>query len=87
MFNYLSISNDLRLFCTYAATVILNLVSKNPNGECNPQLGDDSIENIIVGIAVAIISILWTSYSTTAHKAVREERYVINIRLFVIFIS
>jgi len=49
-------------------------VSKNPNGECNPQLGEENISGIILGVAITLIGMLWTGYSSTAYRAVGEER-------------
>ena len=44
--------------------------SKNSNQICNPKLGETSIGNIIMGLLLAIMSLLWTGYSSTANKRV-----------------
>jgi len=44
--------------------------SKNHNAECNPKLGDKSIGNIVLGLLLATMSLLWTGYSHTANKTV-----------------
>jgi len=48
------------VYLTYAA------VSKNPDGECNPQLGEDSILDIAFGITLTILSLGWMGWSYTA---------------------
>ena len=55
-------------------TLRAHIVSKNPDGVCNPQLGDDNIGNSILRIVVTLISMLWAGFSGTAHRAVGEER-------------
>lgn len=57
----------------YSTYLCYTSVSKNPNSQCNPQLGEESAGNIVLGIAVALIGILWAGFSATAHRAVREE--------------
>ena len=62
------------------------LVTKNPNGECNPQLGENDIPGIILGVGLTLIGVLWTGYSSTAYKSVGDERYEIHMLLhFSIF--
>ena len=48
-------------------------VSKNPNDECNPQLGEENVLGIVLGVGITMIGVLWTGYSKTAHRAVGEE--------------
>ncbi len=45
-------------------------ISKNPNFECNPRLGETSTGNIILGLFMTTISLLWTGWSSTADKRV-----------------
>jgi hypothetical protein len=49
--------------------------SKSSNAECNPKLGETSVGNIIMGLILATMSLLWTGYSSTANKRVggRDE--------------
>eukprot|EP00956_Cyclotella_meneghiniana_P012992 scaffold18576_cov51-Cyclotella_meneghiniana.AAC.6 len=49
--------------------------SKHADAACNPKLGETSIGNIILGLLLATMSLLWTGYSSTANKRVggREE--------------
>ncbi|KAL3804392.1 hypothetical protein HJC23_011320 [Cyclotella cryptica] len=44
--------------------------SKNSNPLCNPKLGETSVGNIILGLLLATMSLLWTGYSSTANKRV-----------------
>ena len=46
------------------------LVSKNPNGECNPLLGEDDVAGIILGVGVTAISLAWTGWSSTAEQKI-----------------
>ena len=48
----------------WAAVLCYSAVSKNPNVACNP--GESTILSVAFGVAVTIISLLWTSYSYTA---------------------
>lgn len=52
------------------------LVSKNPNGQCNPQLGENDVAGIALGVGLTLIGMLWTGLSSTAYKTVGDERYV-----------
>lgn len=56
----------------YSMYLCYTAVSKNSDRACNPLLGEENISGIIMGIVVTVISILWTGYSYTAHKAVGE---------------
>mmetsp|Transcript_19832 Transcript_19832/g.41619 ORF Transcript_19832/g.41619 Transcript_19832/m.41619 type:complete len:470 (-) Transcript_19832:141-1550(-) len=56
---------------TAYATYLCGLaISKNPNFECNPRLGETSTGNIILGLVMTTISLLWTGWSSTADKRV-----------------
>lgn len=46
---------------------------KNPNGQCNPQLGEDDVAGIALGVGLTIIGMLWTGLSSTAYKTVGDE--------------
>jgi hypothetical protein len=45
-------------------------VSKNPNSECNPQLGEDNIIGIVLGVGLTTISLAWTGWSSTAEAKI-----------------
>jgi len=51
---------------TYAVYLAYTVVTKNPNGECNPTLGDNNVTGIVVGLALTLISLAWTGWSWTA---------------------
>ena len=40
-------------------------VSKNPNAQCNPKLGETSVGNIVIGLLFVFISLMWTGFSCT----------------------
>jgi len=50
----------------YATYLAYSVVSKNPNGVCNPSLGDNDVGGIVVGLALTMISLAWTGWSWTA---------------------
>lgn len=45
-------------------------VSKNPNSECNPQLGEDNIIGIVLGVGLTTFSLAWTGWSSTAEAKI-----------------
>lgn len=53
---------------SYATYLVLTAITKNPNGECNPKLGDDDELGKILGIGITIISLAWTGWSFTADE-------------------
>eukprot|EP01082_Thalassiosira_pseudonana_P011815 g10325.t1 g10325 contig4:1649201-1650689(-) len=59
----------------YATYLCGTAVSKNPNSQCNPKLGETSTGTIIIGLLLAAMSLLWTGWSYTADKRVggRQE--------------
>eukprot|EP00559_Dactyliosolen_fragilissimus_P003797 CAMPEP_0184869168 /NCGR_PEP_ID=MMETSP0580-20130426/33192_1 /TAXON_ID=1118495 /ORGANISM="Dactyliosolen fragilissimus" /LENGTH=432 /DNA_ID=CAMNT_0027370487 /DNA_START=242 /DNA_END=1540 /DNA_ORIENTATION=+ len=56
-------SSMISLYVTYLA---YSIVSKNPNGICNPTLGHDDIWGNIFGMFLTIISLAWVGWSWTA---------------------
>mmetsp|Transcript_33257 Transcript_33257/g.48880 ORF Transcript_33257/g.48880 Transcript_33257/m.48880 type:complete len:485 (+) Transcript_33257:113-1567(+) len=54
------------LISAYAVYLSFASVSRNPNGECNPKLGEESIVNIVFGVGFTLLSLAWTGYSYTA---------------------
>jgi len=46
------------------------LVSKNPDGTCNPQLGEENILGIVLGVGLTTISLAWTGWSYTAEAKI-----------------
>jgi len=55
----------LTLYVTYLCGTS---VSKNPNAECNPKLGETSTWSIILGLLLAFISLIWAGWSYTSDK-------------------
>jgi hypothetical protein len=70
-------SGCMTAYATYLCGVAC---SKNSNAECNPKLGETSVGNIIMGLLLATMSLLWTGYSSTASKRVggRDEGENVN---------
>jgi len=58
-------SSILSLYAVYLA---YSMVSKNPNGECNPQLGQDDSWGIAAGLFLTAVSLAWTGLSWTAEE-------------------
>jgi len=58
----------------YSTYLCYTAVTKNPNAECNPQLGEENFSGIILGLIITLIGMAWTGYSHTAHRAVGEAR-------------
>jgi len=56
-------SSIISLYATYLA---YSMVSKNPNGQCNPQLGDNDVWGIVIGMTLTAVSLAWTGWSWTA---------------------
>lgn len=52
----------------YAVYLCATAVSKNPNADCNPKLGEANAWSIVIGLFVAFISLMWTGWSYTADK-------------------
>lgn len=58
----------------YSTYLLYTAVGRNPVAKCNPQLGDDNVGGIVLGLAVTLLGMAWTGYSYTAHRAVGERR-------------
>jgi hypothetical protein len=50
----------------YAMYLCFSIVSKNPSGNCNPQLGHNDVWGITIGLLLTIVSLIWTGWSYTA---------------------
>lgn len=59
----------LSLYSTYLA---YSIVSKNPNGVCNPTLGEDDIWSIVIGLCLTMVSLAWTGWSWTAQSRIES---------------
>lgn len=53
----------------YAVFVAYTAVSRIPNRRCNPFLRKDDILGIVLGLCLALISLAWTTHSTSAAVA------------------
>lgn len=58
------------LVSAYATYLCYTAVSKNPNGSCNPQLGEENILGIVLGVGLTTISLAWTGWSYTAEAKI-----------------
>mmetsp|Transcript_18501 Transcript_18501/g.26620 ORF Transcript_18501/g.26620 Transcript_18501/m.26620 type:complete len:460 (+) Transcript_18501:228-1607(+) len=52
----------------YSTYLCYTAVSRNPNGVCNPRLGDEDVLGIIFGIGLSLLSLAWTGWSFTAQS-------------------
>eukprot|EP01083_Nonionella_stella_P069419 185062_1 len=52
----------------YATYLCGAAVSKNPDGVCNPKLGEKGTWSIVIGLLIAFISLMWTGWSYTTDK-------------------
>lgn len=59
--------------CAYATYLCFSSLSRSPNAECNPKLGEEDLTGIVLGIGITMISLGWTGWSYTANKTMNEE--------------
>eukprot|EP00751_Fragilariopsis_kerguelensis_P022749 CAMPEP_0170897000 /NCGR_PEP_ID=MMETSP0734-20130129/45165_1 /TAXON_ID=186038 /ORGANISM="Fragilariopsis kerguelensis, Strain L26-C5" /LENGTH=460 /DNA_ID=CAMNT_0011289421 /DNA_START=470 /DNA_END=1848 /DNA_ORIENTATION=- len=50
----------------YAMYLCFSIVSKNPNGDCNPELGKNDVWGITIGLLLTTVSLIWTGWSWSA---------------------
>jgi len=50
----------------YAMYLCFSIVSKNPNGDCNPELGQNDVWGITIGLLLTTVSLIWTGWSWSA---------------------
>jgi serine incorporator 1/3 len=62
-----SLLSSACMFC-WAVFLCYTAVSKNPNGECNPKLGEVDRLSIGMALVVTIMSMAWTGWSFTAEE-------------------
>lgn len=55
-------------------------VSKNPERDCNPFLGEDDPLGILIGVGFTVVSLGYAGWSCTADKALNRDRYVFLLR-------
>lgn len=54
------------LITAYATMLCYNAVARNPNAVCNPQLKNDDILSVVIGLGLTIVSLGYVGWSTTA---------------------
>lgn len=54
------------IMSVYVVYLAYSMVSKNPDGQCNPQLGGNDAWGIAIGLSLTAISLAWTGFSWTA---------------------
>eukprot|EP00560_Eucampia_antarctica_P006124 CAMPEP_0197825010 /NCGR_PEP_ID=MMETSP1437-20131217/2160_1 /TAXON_ID=49252 ORGANISM="Eucampia antarctica, Strain CCMP1452" /NCGR_SAMPLE_ID=MMETSP1437 /ASSEMBLY_ACC=CAM_ASM_001096 /LENGTH=418 /DNA_ID=CAMNT_0043424839 /DNA_START=129 /DNA_END=1382 /DNA_ORIENTATION=+ len=68
-----SLFTSMALF-SYATFLCYTAVSKNPNSDCNPKLGQEDVFGSIIGIGITFLSLAWTGWSATAENRVSLAR-------------
>jgi hypothetical protein len=63
-------SSVLSLYVVYLA---YSMVSKNPNGQCNPYLAQNDVWGMVVGLSLTAISLAWTAFSWTAEDRLNAD--------------
>lgn len=63
-------SSIMSLYVVYLA---YSMVSKNPNGTCNPHLGQNDVFGITMGLTLTAISLAWTGWSWTAEERLNVD--------------
>jgi serine incorporator 1/3 len=56
-------SSVMSLYATY---LCFSIVSHNPNGRCNPRLGQNDSWGIVIGLFLTTVSLAWTGWSWSA---------------------
>merc|ERR1712107_343722 len=57
----------------YAMYLCFSIVSKNPKGECNPQLGKNDVWGITIGLLLTTVSLIWTGWSWSAQTRLTSD--------------
>jgi len=63
-------SSVMSLYVTYLA---YSIVSKNPSSRCNPQLGENDVWGIAIGLTLTGVSLAWTGWAWTAEDRLNFE--------------
>mmetsp|Transcript_15159 Transcript_15159/g.33160 ORF Transcript_15159/g.33160 Transcript_15159/m.33160 type:complete len:290 (-) Transcript_15159:101-970(-) len=56
------------IMSVYVVYLAYSMVSKNPDGQCNPQLGGNDAWGIAIGLTLTAVSLAWTGFSWTAEE-------------------
>jgi hypothetical protein len=59
------------LFSAWACFLCYTAVSRNPNEECNPRLGDEQPFTIVIGLMVTFVSLGWAGWAYTAEDMLK----------------
>lgn len=57
----------------YAVYLAYCIVSSNPIGECNPNLGRNDVWGISIGLLLTTVSLIWTGWSWSAETRLTAE--------------
>lgn len=60
----------------YAVYLVTSAISHNPNHECNPFIGDNGTFEIIIGLCLTFMSLVWTGWSWTDDRVLTSTGYV-----------
>jgi serine incorporator 1/3 len=52
----------------YSVYLCFSVVSKNPNGSCNPRLGHNDVSGIVIGLTLTAVSLAWTGWAWSAEQ-------------------
>jgi hypothetical protein len=76
-FELVEIDGWIRWFETELNTssLLLQIVSKNPKSQCNPNLNSTNAAGIAVGVIITLITLAWTGWSWTAPARVGVNMY------------
>eukprot|EP00536_Pseudo-nitzschia_multiseries_P012849 jgi/Psemu1/290541/fgenesh1_pg.512_\ len=54
------------LITAYATMLCYSAIARNPNAVCNPQLNNDDVLSIVIGVGLTIVSLGYIGWSATA---------------------
>jgi serine incorporator 1/3 len=54
------------MMSVYGTYLCYTALTTNPDISCNPQIGQNDVSGIVFGIGISLLSLGWTSYSSTA---------------------
>eukprot|EP00522_Entomoneis_paludosa_P019075 CAMPEP_0172449528 /NCGR_PEP_ID=MMETSP1065-20121228/8211_1 /TAXON_ID=265537 /ORGANISM="Amphiprora paludosa, Strain CCMP125" /LENGTH=429 /DNA_ID=CAMNT_0013201217 /DNA_START=183 /DNA_END=1472 /DNA_ORIENTATION=+ len=61
------------IMSVYVVYLAYSMVSKNPDGQCNPQLGGNDTWGIAIGLTLTAVSLAWTGFSWTAEERLNVD--------------
>lgn len=63
------------LVSAWTTYLALSAVSKNPNGDCNPRLGKEDAQGILLGLGVTCISLAYVGFSYTSNSTLSNSKF------------